>query len=313
MITVLCGGVGAAKFLEGLIHSNLNEEIVAIVNVGDDEEMYGLHVSPDIDTIIYTLSDLVDRERGWGIRGESYQALNRLKELGAPTWFTLGDRDIGLHLYRKHLLESGHTLSDVTTAITKAHNLPLSIIPATNQKLRTMILVAGEPDELLSFQKYFVERRHQPTVKGIFFIGSTEAQPSPGVVEAIESSRAVIIAPSNPLLSIAPILAIEAIRGTLEKAKERTIAISPIVGGRAIKGPADRILESLGYAISPEGAAKVLAPYIGTVVVDTVDAHLTQHLESGGLRVVTTNTMMTDIESKVNLARRVIREAGDLY
>ncbi len=308
MITVLCGGVGAAKFLEGLTHANVDEEIVAVVNVGDDEEMYGLHISPDIDTIIYTLADLVDRERGWGIKGESYQSLDRLKELGAPTWFTLGDRDIGLHLFRRHLLDSGHTLSEVTAQLIERHNLPIEILPSTNQRLRTMILAEGDPDELLTFQRYFVERRHQPTVKGIFFTGSEKAKPAPGVVEAIEASRVVIIAPSNPLLSIAPILSISQIRDALEKERGKTVAISPIVGGRAIKGPADRILESLGYPISPEGAAKVLAPYISTMVIDSVDFDLAKGLEDSGLRVVVTNTIMDGLEAKIDLAKRVLSE-----
>ena len=312
MITVLCGGVGAAKFLEGLIHSDLDEEIVAIVNVGDDEEIYGLHISPDIDTIVYTLSDLVDRERGWGTKGETYQALNRLKELGAPTWFTLGDRDIGLHLFRRHLLDSGHTLSEVTDVITKAHHLPLQIIPSTNQRLRTMILAEGDQDELLSFQRYFVERRHQPRVKGIYFTGSSEAAPAPGVIDAIESSRMVIIAPSNPLLSIAPIIAVDGVRKALESAKSKAIAISPIVGGRAIKGPADRILESLGYPVSPEGAARVLAPYITTMVIDSIDAHISQNLIDQGIGVFVTNTMMIDIDSKIDLAKQVLSVAGTL-
>ncbi|MDA8196082.1 MAG: 2-phospho-L-lactate transferase [Actinomycetota bacterium] len=312
MITVLCGGVGAAKFLEGLVHANLGEEIVAIVNVGDDEEMYGLHISPDIDTIVYTLSDLVDRERGWGVKGETYQALNRLKELGAPAWFTLGDRDIGLHLFRRHLLDVGHTLSEATAEIGKSHNIPLRMLPSTNQRLRTMILAHGETEELLSFQRYFVERRHQPTVKGIFFTGSSEAKAAPGVLDAIEASRIIVIAPSNPLLSIAPILAIDEIAKAMAAARHKTIAISPIVGGRAIKGPADRILDSLGYPVSPLGAAKILAPFISMMVIDDVDTNLSREIEELGLEVFITNTMMVDLATKVELAKSVTNVSKEL-
>src|SRR3954452_12769823 len=241
-ITVLAGGVGAARFLQGLVEVVPPADIVVVGNVGDDVEPHGLHVSPDLDTVLYTLTGWIDEDKGWGVRADSDRALERARDLGADAWFWLGDLDIGLHLARTEALRRGEPLSAVTARLAERLGLPLRLIPATDDRLRTMI---DTPDGEIDFQTYYVRHRHADRVIGIRFDGAELARPAPGVVEAVRDAAAIVIAPSTPLISIGPILAVADIRRLLAARSAPCVAVSPIVGGRALRGPAAGMLESL--------------------------------------------------------------------
>lgn len=303
MITVLAGGVGAAKFLEGLTAIVPPEEITVIVNTGDDALFHGLQVCPDIDTVIYTLAGLNDRERGWGLRDETYSCLEELTKLGEETWFTLGDRDFATHLYRTRRLREGSLLSEVTAELTELRNLKLKILPMTDAPAPTVL----ETDMgRLGFQEYFVGKGQRPIVQRIDLSAAQAATPAKGVIPALLLANTVILAPSNPLISIGPILAVQELRETLTKTRARVAAISPIIGGKALKGPADKMLRSLGYGSTASAVAKMYADFLDVFVLDQTDAALAPEIESADLSVLTTNTVMNSDEAKQQLARDVL-------
>ncbi len=304
MICVLAGGVGAARFLLGLLDVVPATEVVAVVNVGDDLELHGLHISPDLDTVTYTLAGAIDPERGWGLAGETWHAMEALNRYGDGSWFRLGDRDLATHLHRTQLLTDGVALSTVTAEIAAAWGLELTLLPATDDELRTRITLASGPE--ISFQDYFVRHQHGVEVAAIRFAGADEAGPAPGVLEAIRDAEVVVVAPSNPLVSIDPVLAVPGVRAALEARRSTVVAVSPIVGGAALKGPADRMLRELGHEPSALGVARHHAAVAGTLVIDDVDADLAPAIEAIGVRPVVTDTIMRDPAVRAALARTTL-------
>jgi LPPG:FO 2-phospho-L-lactate transferase len=238
-VVALAGGIGAARFLDGLTRVFRPERVFVVGNTGDDTEMHGLHISPDLDTVTYTLAGLSDTRRGWGVKNETFRCLESLGKLGVPTWFQLGDRDLATHLYRTERLRQGAPLADVTGEIARALNIQSSIVPMSNDRVRTKVSTqSGE----LDFQTYFVKRRSRDRVIGIRFEGASDASPAPGVIQAIDRAPAIILCPSNPFISIGPILSVPGIREALRSNRDRIVGITPIVGGRARKGPAPRLM-----------------------------------------------------------------------
>jgi LPPG:FO 2-phospho-L-lactate transferase len=296
-VAVLAGGVGAARLLAGLVRVVPPGDVTAIVNVGDDMVLHGLVITPDIDTVIYTVAGAIDPERGWGLARESWQAMETLERYRGQTWFNLGDRDLGTHLFRTQRLAEGASLAEVTGEIAAAWGLGLRIVPVTESPLRTMLTLApgeeGEGDEL-SFQQYFVGRQHSVSVSSVRFSGAASASPSPGVLDALASATSVVIAPSNPIVSIGPVLAVPGVREAVEARRDDVVAVSPIVGGKALKGPADRLMRELGHEPSVGGVARLYAPFAGTLVIDTVDAEHADSVRAAGLRCVVTDTIMRD-------------------
>jgi LPPG:FO 2-phospho-L-lactate transferase len=272
VITVLAGGVGAARFLQGLVDVVRPADVTAIVNVGDDLVLHGLHISPDLDTVTYTLAGAINTETGWGLGGETWQAMASLERYGGRSWFRLGDRDLGTHLYRTQRLAEGASLSTVTNEIARAWKLELRLVPASDDAVRTMVTVEGEGE--IGFQDYFVGRQHSVPVTSVRFEGAVDAQPAPGVLEAIAGAEVVVIAPSNPIVSIGPVLAVNGVRDAVIARRSRNVAVSPIVAGAALKGPADRMLRELGHEPSVVGIARLYAELASVLVVDDADAAL---------------------------------------
>lgn len=306
-IVVLAGGVGAARFLQGVTACLPVRDLTIIGNVGDDTDVAGLHVSPDLDTVMYTLTDAIDEDRGWGVRGDSARALERARSLGADAWFWLGDLDLGLHLARTEWLNAGVPLSTVTARLCAALGFPDRLLPSTDDRLRTMIAtVAGE----LDFQTYYVRRSHADEVAGIRFDGAQTAAPAPGVIDAIGAAQAVIIAPSNPLISIGPILAVPGITEALVSRTVPCVAVSPIVGGAALRGPAAEMLRALGHQCSPVGVAELYSGILDAMVIDEVDAAASAELERSGIRAVVTDTIMRDARARQHLAVAALETAG---
>lgn len=303
MITVLAGGVGAARFLRGLVDIVDAASLTIVSNTADDDEFFRLHVSPDIDTVVYTLADVVNEEQGWGLAGDTYQMLERAKALGEDTWFLLGDKDIATHLLRTQLLHGGGSLSEATAALTRAHGLSCRVLPMSDDRVRTIVSTdSGE----LSFQEYFVRRRQQDEVRALRFDGVERARAAPGVIESIRDAEAVIVAPSNPLVSIGPILAVPGVRAALLKTDAPVVAISPLIGGKALKGPADKMLTSLGYESSAVGVARLYADFLDVLVIDTEDSGLANDIEQSGVRPVVTDTIMRDAASRRSLAQAAL-------
>jgi LPPG:FO 2-phospho-L-lactate transferase len=266
-ITVVCGGLGGSRCVDALARAAGAENVTAIGNVGDDLEILGLHVSPDLDTVLYTLAGLLDEGRGWGVRDETYSALTLAERLGAETWFTLGDRDIGLHLVRTRWLREGVPLSEVMRRLAEALGVRTRILPVTDDPLRTKI----ETDEgELDFQDWFVARRHADPVRGVRYEGAEDARPAPGVLQAIAETELVVLAPSNPFVSVFPILAVPGVREAL--ASRRVVAISPLVGGKALRGPLAEMMVSLGHEPTAVGIARLYGDLVGDFVVDPEDA-----------------------------------------
>lgn len=315
MICVLAGGVGAARFLSGLVQVHPPESIVAVGNVGDDLELWGLHISPDLDTVTYTLAAAADTGRGWGLAGETWQAMELLRRYGGPVWFNLGDRDLATHLYRTQRLTDGATLTQVTAEITAAWRLKVRLLPVTDDRLRTFVTIVEEEggrieEREVSFQEYFVQRRHSVPVSKVRFDGAHAARPGPGVLAAIEEADTVVVSPSNPIVSVGPILAVNGVRGALEARREGNVAVSPIVAGAALKGPADRMMEELGHDRSVAGVARLYAPIAATLVVDVADAGLAAAVEAEGMRCVVAPTVMSTPAAAAALGRTVIEAAG---
>jgi LPPG:FO 2-phospho-L-lactate transferase len=289
-VVALSGGVGGARFLRGL--AEVADDLTIIGNVGDDVEVLGLHVSPDLDSILYALAGLADEERGWGRADETWNALETVVVLGGEDWFRLGDRDLGLHLVRSQALRSGESLSEVTRRLAAALGLRARLLPATDDRLRTWI---ETPAGTFPFQEWFVARRHEDEVDGLRYEG--DARPAPGAVEAIEEADTIVIAPSNPYVSIGPILAVREIREAIERRRVPAVAVSPLVGGRAVKGPADRMLARLAGGTSPAHVASCYEGLIDALVIDEADAPAELPIE-----VVVTRTLMTDAGSRRRLA-----------
>ncbi len=304
MITVLAGGVGAARFLQGLLAVHRPSDITIISNVGDDAEFFGLHVSPDIDIVLYHLAGLADEERGFGIKDDTFNVLDTIAQFGYDTWFRLGDRDLASCLTRTDLLRRGRTLAEATAEIAAALLVPARVIPVTNDRLRTKIRT---DDGVLDFQEYFVKRGTEGHVREVIFDGAVTAAPAPGVVEAISDAAGVILAPSNPLVSIGPILSVPDARNALRATNACIAAVSPIVGGRAIRGPADRMLRDQGMDASPASIGRLYQDFLDVLVIDQVDADQKPVIEDAGLDVVVTDTIMDSMEKKAALARTVLR------
>jgi LPPG:FO 2-phospho-L-lactate transferase len=305
MITTLAGGVGAARFLTGLLKIVKDDSVSVIVNTGDDIEMFGLHISPDIDIVAYTLAGIVDEEKGWGIRGDTFQALEMLRKLGLETWFSLGDKDFATHIFRTDLLKKGFTLSQATDQICHGLGLKVKLLPMTDDKFETRIKIE---DGSVHFEEYFVKRRSSEKVLGVEFVGNEFAKPSPKVIDSILDAEVIIICPSNPIVSIGTILSINGIRNALRKTSARVVGISPIVAGAPIKGPADKIMRGLGLEVSAFGVAKLYSDFLDTFVIDNLDANEKGHIENLGVRVKITNTIMKNLEEKVQLAKTVLEK-----
>ena len=306
-VAVLCGGVGAARFLRGLVHVVDPASVTAIVNVGDDTELHGLHVSPDIDTVVYTLADAIDPDRGWGLAGETWQAMEMLGRYGNPTWFNLGDRDLATHIVRTERLRAGGSLSEATAHEARSWELGLRVLPVTDDRLRTMVTVdEGTAHREIGFQEYFVARQHAVAVRAVRFDGAESATPAPGLLDALAGAGTVVIAPSNPIVSIGPVLAVPGVRDAVTARRADTVAISPIVGGAALKGPADRMLVELGHESSVVGIARLYAPLASTLVIDTVDAQHADAVEAEGMRCVVTETVMSTADRAASLATAVL-------
>jgi len=304
VLVALAGGVGAARMLRGLVAVVDPSEIAAVVNTGDDIVLHGLHVCPDLDTVTYTLAGAANPDTGWGLVGETWAAMDALERYGGLTWFRLGDRDLATHLYRTQRLAEGATLSAVTAEIGRAWGLGLRLLPMSDQRVETRVTVAGAGE--IGFQEYFVARRHDVPVTAVRFDGSTSARPAPGVLEALAGAERVVICPSNPIVSIGPVLAVPGIEEAVASRRDATVAVSPIVAGAALKGPADRMLAELGHEPSVVGVARIYAPLAATLVVDEADADLSGAVEAEGMRCVVTPTVMDTPEIAAGLARTVL-------
>ena len=303
MITVLTGGTGGAKFVDGLRQVVSPEELTIIVNTGDDLLWWGLYVSPDIDSITYVLSGMLSRERGWGVKGDTFFCLQHMGQLGQPIWFHAGDRDLAVHILRSKLLAEGRTLSEVTSEIADKLGVKAHILPMSNSRVETRVLTPlGE----LSFEEYFVQRWYQDPVESIRFAGAADAEPAPGVLEAIVNADMVLVAPSNPVTSIGPILAVPGIREALHKTKGRIAAVSPIVAGEAVAGPAGILMASQGLPVSVAGVAQGYHDFLDMLVIDVRDADAAEELSRSGLRVHVTKTIMRTSEDKADLASAVL-------
>ena len=305
MICVLAGGVGAARLLNGLKDVLPSEEITAVINTGDDAIMHGLYICPDIDTVTYTLAGVNNVETGWGLQGETWVAMESLKKLGGETWFNLGDKDLATHLYRTARLSEGVGLKEITKEIASAMGISVNLLPMTEDRVETMVTLLESGDEI-SFQEYFVKHRHEVPISSVRFNGSQEAQATHGVIDAIREAEVVIIAPSNPLVSIAPIFSIPEISNALKERKEDVVAVSPIVAGSALKGPADRLLNELGYEASVEGVAKYYQDWINTLIIDKADFDSVENIESLGINCVSTETVMSDPQIAASLGSTLL-------
>jgi LPPG:FO 2-phospho-L-lactate transferase len=303
-LTVLAGGVGAARFLDGLVRVVPPESVTVVGNVADDLEILGLHVSPDLDTVVYTLAGVVEPERGWGLAGDTAGALAVASQLGGDDWFHLSDGDIGLHLVRTERLRRGEPLSAVMRDVAERFGLSIRLLPATDDPVRTFVTTeAGE----LDFQTYFVRRRHEDEALAVRYAGAEDARPAPGVLEALAGADAVVVAPSNPFLSIEPILAVPGIRRTIAARNGPVVAVSPIVAGRAIKGPADRMLRSLAGEASARAVAGRYSDFLTHMLVDLADAEDVPALEALGLRAAAGPTLMATVEGRIAVARETLR------
>jgi len=303
MIVVFTGGTGGAKFVEGLRQVAAVEDLLFIVNTGDDLEWWGLYVSPDLDSITYAMAGLLSRERGWGVKGDTFYCLQAMGELSEPTWFHVGDRDLAVHLLRSKMLAQGKTLTQVTTEICRKLGVQARILPMSDSRVETRVMT---PIGELSFQEYFVQRWYQDPVNSVRFAGSSEAEPAPGVIEAIRSASSIIIAPSNPVTSIGPILAVPGIRGALRETSATIAAISPLIGNTAITGPAGVLMAAHGLPVSIEGIAETYGDFLDILIADLRDQQAAGRFDRPGLRVHCANIVMKTLEDKTKLARTVL-------
>jgi LPPG:FO 2-phospho-L-lactate transferase len=303
MITVLTGGTGGAKFVDGLRQVVPGEELTLVVNTGDDLIWWGLYVSPDLDSITYVLAGLLSKERGWGVKGDTFQCLQAMGQLNQPIWFHTGDRDLAVHLLRSQLLSQGKTLSEATAEIATKLGVTARILPMSDSRVETRVVTpVGE----LSFEEYFVQRWYQDPVESVRFAGATDAEPAPGVLEAIRSASVVLLAPSNPVTSIGPILAVPGIRDALCHTEAAVAAVSPIVAGAAVSGPAGILMQSQGLPVSIAGIAQAYEDFLDLLVVDNKDSRAAEEVRRNGLRVHCTETLMRSSADKANLATSVL-------
>ena len=308
-VVTLAGGVGAAKLLTGLIRAHPPDDQLAVVNTADDTVLHGLHVSPDLDTVVYTLAEAINPETGWGLAGETWHAMDALDRYGGITWFRLGDRDLATHLYRTHRLGQGADLATITAEIVAAWDLELAVVPVTNDRVETRVTTIDEAE--IGFQDYFVRRRHNVAVTAVRIDGSASARPAPGVIEALAAAKQIVIAPSNPIVSIGPVLEVPGVREAVAARRDAVVAVSPIVGGAALKGPADRLMRELGHECSAVGVARLYRDVAATLVIDEIDAHLADGVEAAGMACVVAPTIMDGVESSIALARVVLGCATD--
>lgn len=321
MICVLAGGVGAARFLRGLVQVMPAHDITAIVNTGDDTVLHGLSISPDLDTVTYTLANAIDPVRGWGLENESWTAMSALARFvnvrpqdssAAPTWFNLGDKDLATHFYRTARMQEGATLAQVTSEICQSFGVDVHLVPMSNDRVSTFVTLAndcaaGLQGTEITFQEYFVKHQHSVAVSNVRFAGASTA--SALGLDTLLSAQTVVIAPSNPLVSIAPLRALHGVDAALTKRRESVVAISPIIAGAALKGPADRLMTELGHESSVVGVAKLYAPICGTLIIDTADAHLAPKVEAEGMHCVIVDTVMSTPEKSQHLARTTLESS----
>lgn len=308
MLATLAGGVGAARFLAGLIRVVPADDVFAIVNTADDDEFHGLHVAPDLDSVTYTLAGASNTVQGWGLEGETFATLDALTRYDVPTWFRLGDKDLATHLYRTQRLHAGAPLSEVTREIAAAWSVDAHLLPMSDDAVRTRITVRRDDgsNEELAMQRWFVGERAEPPVVAVRFDGAEAARPAPGVLEALRRADAIVICPSNPVISIGPILAVPGIREILVSRRDRVVAVSPIVGGAPVKGPADRLMAPLGIDVSCVGVARAYAEICSSLVIDAVDRDRAAEVEDAGVRAVVTDTMMRSPEIAAALAAETL-------
>ncbi len=300
LIVVLAGGVGAARFLQGLVQIVNPKDLYVIVNTADDFELYGLSISPDLDIIMYTLSGIVDKMQGWGIDNDTTNCLEMLSRYKQDTWFKLGDKDLATHIYRTNLLKSGLKLSEITKKLCQHLGVEVNLIPMTNQKVMTKIRT---PDGIIHFEEYMIERKAQDKVLEIIYEGAEDAKPTNGILDIIKNAEGILIGPSNPLVSINTILSIKEIKLALEQIDKPIIGISPIIGNKPVKGPLDRLMKGLGMEVSCFGVAKFYKNLIKTFVIDEIDKDRKSEIEKLGIKVIITNTLMKNLEIKKNLAQ----------
>ncbi len=310
MLAALAGGVGAARFLRGLVQVVAPEDVTVVVNTGDDDWFHGLLVCPDLDSVTYTLAGAENPETGWGLAGETFAAMDALDRFGAPTWFRLGDRDLATHLYRtERLREGGATLSQVATELADAWGVRARLVPMSDDRVATRIdaRLPGRTDVVeLRMQEWFVHHRSEPPVVAVHFEGAATAAPAPGVLAALETAETILVCPSNPVISIGPILAVPGIRETLIRRRERVVGVSPIIAGAPVKGPADRLMGPLGIEVSCVGVARAYRDFCGTLVIDAGDADLAAEVEAQGVRAVVADTLMRDARVAAALARHTL-------
>src|ERR1051326_4114068 len=303
-IALLAGGVGGSKLGLGLYRAMDPGDLTIVANTGDDILMHGLHISPDPDIMMYTLAGLVNPETGWGFADETFRVAEGLARYGRPTWFHLGDRDLATHIHRTAMLKNGATLSEAIASIRAALGVKCTILPMTDSPVPTML----ETDEgRMHLQEYFVRRKCEPRLRSIEFAGVDRAEPAPGVVESLRTADAIVIAPSNPLISVWPILAVPGIRGTLQETRARVIAVCPLVGGKSLKGPSDKMMLELGYDVSAFGVAQLYRDICSTFIIDQSDADQRGPIEALGTKAVVLPTVMRTAEDKENLARAILR------
>ena len=303
MITALAGGVGAARFLTGLVELVNQKDLSIIVNTGDDIELFGLHISPDVDIVTYTLAGIVDEEKGWGIRGDTFHCLEALRKFNDETWFNLGDRDLATHIFRTNLLKNGVKLSEVTARVSRLLGLEVAILPMTDDRFETRVLIE---EGLVHFEEYFVKRGGHDEVLGVEFLGGDRAKPAAGVLEAIMEAEKVIVCPSNPIVSIGTILAVNGVRDALRRTDAKKVAVSPIIAGAPVKGPADKLMRGLGFEVSAFSVAELYSDFLDAFVLDVADSAEKDRIEKLGIEVEVTNTLMKSLEDKVELARTVL-------
>jgi LPPG:FO 2-phospho-L-lactate transferase len=303
-IAALAGGVGASKLLLGLSTVIDPRSLTIIVNTGDDISLYGLEISPDLDIVTYTLAGIVNPETGWGIKRDTFFALKGLANYGGPNWFNLGDQDLATHIFRTERLRRGCSLSQVADSIRLSLGVKPRILPMSDEPVRTMIETSSGP---IHFQEYLVKLRAKPVVRGIRFEGSKSATPAPGVLRTLRESDAVVICPSNPLISIGPILSVPGVREALRKRRDSVLAICPIVGGKSLKGPSDRMMKQMGIKSSATGVASLYRDFCGTLLIDHSDAAMRSAIEAMGMHVVVGSTVMKSLRDKVRLARFTVK------
>jgi len=306
-LTALAGGTGAAKLLRGLCRIIDPRDLTVIVNTGDDTEIWGLHISPDLDTVSYALGGVIDERKGWGLTGETFHTLDQIARFGEPVWFNLGDRDLATHLHRTRLLREGRTLTEVTRSIASALGVSSTVLPMSDQPVRTRIL---GPNGWLTFQEYFVREKAQVEARAVDYAGAATSTPAPGVLEAIGSTDAVLVCPSNPITSVGPILAVPGLVEALRATSATVVAVSPIVGGAAVSGPAGRLMAAAGLPVSAAGVARAYATWLDRLVFDEQDRALADEIEALGVAPVPAPTMMSSREAEITLAGHVLRAAA---